>query len=140
MSALIVNYGINGVKTLTIEHGETKTLKCAGELPMPHGYVVRVTFNTEGYVAYDEVTTVGREGRTRTFDCGSKIMATDIVITAGEYGGDSPLPIGIETEAEMSALLTSATADSVGAVYKYTGETTDTFTSGALYIIAEESE
>lgn len=140
MSALIVNYGINGVKTLTIEHGETKTLKCGGE-PMPHGYVVRVTFNTEGYVAYDEVTTVGREGRTRTFNCGSKTMATDIVITAGEYGGkDSPLPIEVATEAEMSALLTSATADSVGAVYKYTGETTDTFTSGALYIIAEESE
>ena len=51
---------------------------------------------------------------------------------------DSPLPIPTETEAEMTALLTNATSESVGAVYKYTGNTTDTYEHGALYIIAEE--
>ena len=51
---------------------------------------------------------------------------------------DSPLPIPIETEAKMNALLANATVESVGAVYKYTGNTTDTYEHGALYIIAEE--
>lgn len=49
---------------------------------------------------------------------------------------DSPLPIEISTEAEMTALLESA---AVGSVYKYVGETTDTYENGVLYLV-EESE
>ena len=49
----------------------------------------------------------------------------------------SPLPIEISTEAEMTALL--ATAD-IGSVYKYMGETTDTYANGALYILEAVSE
>lgn len=48
---------------------------------------------------------------------------------------DSPLPIEVATESEMTAILESATAESVGAIYKYTGEGTDTYTNGGLYII-----
>lgn len=48
---------------------------------------------------------------------------------------DSPLPIEISTEAEMTALLKTA---EVGSVYKYTG-TTGTYENGALYVV-EESE
>ena len=51
---------------------------------------------------------------------------------------DSPLPIEVSTEEEMTAILTKATASSVGSVYKYTGETTKTYENGSLYIIAEE--
>lgn len=51
---------------------------------------------------------------------------------------DSPLPITVATEEEMTAILTNATAESVGAVYKYVGRTTLTYEHGALYIIAEE--
>jgi hypothetical protein len=42
----------------------------------------------------------------------------------------------VSTEAEMTALLSTA---EVGAIYKYTGETTDTYENGALYVV-EESE
>lgn len=51
--------------------------------------------------------------------------------------GDSPLPIEVDNEEEMTALL--ATADP-GSVYKYVGDTTDTYTKGELYIVEEVSE
>lgn len=63
---------------------------------------------------------------------------TDGYSSGSSSSVDSPLPIPIETEAEMTALLTSATTASVGAIYKYVGETTNTYTQGELYIIAEE--
>lgn len=63
-------------------------------------------------------------------------MKTDIVITVPSGSGgtvkDSALPIEVSTEAEMTALLTSG---EVGGVYKYTGETTDTYENGALYVL-----
>lgn len=49
---------------------------------------------------------------------------------------DSPLPIEIATETEMTALLETA---EVGSVYKYTGTTTSKYENGALYVV-EESE
>lgn len=48
---------------------------------------------------------------------------------------DSPLPIEVSTEAEMTALLESG---KIGGVYKYTG-TTGTYVNGSLYVI-EASE
>lgn len=48
-------------------------------------------------------------------------------------GGDSPLPIEVSTEDEMTALLETA---EVGSIYKYTGETTDTYENGALYLVS----
>lgn len=52
--------------------------------------------------------------------------------------GGSALPQNVYTEAEMTAILSSATSASVGAVYKYMGTTSDTYTQGDLYIIQEE--
>ena len=49
---------------------------------------------------------------------------------------DSPLPIEIATEAEMTALLETA---EVGSIYKYTG-TTGTYENGALYVVEAVSE
>lgn len=46
--------------------------------------------------------------------------------------GDSPLPIKVESEAEMNALLDTA---AVGSIYKYVDKTTDTYESGALYVV-----
>lgn len=46
-------------------------------------------------------------------------------------------PLEIATEAEMTALLESA---EVGSVYKYTGESTDTYENGALYIVEAVTE
>ena len=48
---------------------------------------------------------------------------------------NSPLPIEISTEVEMTALLETA---EIGSIYKYTG-TTGTYENGTLYIV-EESE
>lgn len=61
---------------------------------------------------------------------------TSIFGVVGTYKGgtDSPLPLEVSTEAEMTALLTSG---EVGGVYKYTG-TTGTYENGALYVLEEE--
>ena len=52
-------------------------------------------------------------------------------------GGDSPLPIEVASEEEMTALLET---EEVGSVFKYVGETTDTYTKGELYIVEEVTE
>ena len=45
-------------------------------------------------------------------------------------------PVEVSSEAEMTAILESATAE--GGIYKYVGTTTDTYENGALYIIEKE--
>jgi len=49
----------------------------------------------------------------------------------------NPVPVEVATEAEMTALLETA---EIGEMYKYTGETTDTYENGAIYIVEEVSE
>lgn len=49
----------------------------------------------------------------------------------------SPLPIEVRTEDEMEAILANATEADIGAIYKYTGSTTNNYTHGVLYIIEE---
>lgn len=51
---------------------------------------------------------------------------------------DLPLPKEISTEGEMNAILSSATAEDIGTIYKYMGTTTDTYEYGALYIISSD--
>lgn len=46
--------------------------------------------------------------------------------------------IAIATAEEMAAVIANATADDVGNVYMYIGETTDTFENGAIYEIEAE--
>ena len=70
---------------------------------------------------------------------GKNILFSPIVnITNG--GGstivDSPMPIEVSTEAEMTALLGTA---EIGSVYKYVGES-GTYENGALYIVEAVSE
>lgn len=50
--------------------------------------------------------------------------------------GRSPFPIPVNSATEMDAILLNATADDIGAVYKYTGNTTKTYEQGKHYIIA----
>lgn len=52
-------------------------------------------------------------------------------VTVNVEAEDSPLPIEVSTEAEMTALLESG---EVGGVYKYTG-TSGTYENGALYVL-----
>jgi hypothetical protein len=52
-------------------------------------------------------------------------------------GVGSGKPIPVYTEAKMNAILNAATAENIGTVYKYEGETTDMYESGMLYIITD---
>ena len=71
-------------------------------------------------------------GNKATLPIADKKMKSDIVITVPE-AINSPLPIEVSTEAEMTALLESG---EVGGVYKYTG-TTGTYENGALYVLED---
>lgn len=73
-------------------------------------------------------------GDTATLPIASKKMKSDIKIAVPE-SAFSPLPTEVSTEAEMTALLESG---EVGGVYKYVGETTDTYENGSLYVLTEE--
>ena len=70
-------------------------------------------------------------GQTATLPCSGKKMVSDLAVIASQ-AADSPLPIEVATEDTMNALLETA---EVGAVYKYTGTTTDTYESSALYVV-----
>lgn len=85
---------------------------------------VTITYN-------DNVIASLEAGQTATLQCNGKKMVSDVIVTTPEIT-DSPSPIEIPTEAEMTALLETA---EIGSVYKYTGETTDTYENGALYIV-----
>ena len=69
---------------------------------------------------------------------GKEILFSPIVnIAEGGTIVDSPLPIEVATEAEMTAKLDTA---QVGSVYKYVGESTDTYEKDGLYIVEEVVE
>ena len=52
----------------------------------------------------------------------------------GSYAGSGGSPIEVATETEMANILSSATADDNGKIYRYTG-TTGTYVNGALYYL-----
>lgn len=88
-------------------------------------------------ITYNGKTTELADGYIATLPCKDLKMETDVVVEAPEPAeiSDSPLPIEVSTEAEMTALLESG---KVGGVYKYVGETTDAYENGALYVLEAE--
>ena len=65
-------------------------------------------------------------------DAASKIKQGEVILgVTGSYAG-SGSAIEVATEAEMANILSSATADDNGKIYRYTG-TTGTYVNGALY-------
>lgn len=91
-----------------------------------------------GYFTYGNISYIGQPGAKIGLACANKIMGENIVVYARNPLVDSPLPIPISSESEMLSILSSATAESVGSVYKYTGVTTETFEKDSLYIISKE--
>lgn len=89
-------------------------------------------------IIYDNKTIAKSSGNQSVIiSCAQQSMKSDIMITAVETNNTpSSLPIEISTEAEMTALLETAT---VGSIYKYIG-TTGTYENGALYIVEECDE
>lgn len=57
---------------------------------------------------------------------------TILGVTGTLESGSSGTPIDVATEQEMASILTNATADDNGKIYRYTG-TTGTYVNGALY-------
>lgn len=104
-------------------------------------YIVEGEKEPKVTITYNEnvIASLGA-GQTATLQCNGKKMTSDIIVTAPEVAEpeitDSPLPIEITSADEMTALLSTA---EVGSVYKYTGETTDTYENGALYVVGEET-
>lgn len=96
--------------------------------------VVEITYKGETISLF-----AGQTARLHNADGSDFGFTEDLVIKANEVETetivDSPLPIEISTEAEMTALLETA---EVGSVYKYTGET-GTYENGALYVVEEEA-
>jgi flagellar biosynthesis/type III secretory pathway protein FliH len=97
--------------------------------------------HTEGYdKGYGEGHTEGYdkgygEGYNKGYEAGKNPGSSNpplVVI-------DSPLPIEIETEAEMQSILDKATLQDVGGIYKYTGTSTARYEKGQLYIIDKEN-
>lgn len=113
---------------ITIEGGRSKRLLVKGTMPRKN-IVVDATV-PDGYIVPGGILWLTENGeydvtRYKTVDVG--------VPTSG--GEDSPFPIEVSTEAEMTALLETAP---VGAIYKYMGETTDTYENGVKYELCEE--
>lgn len=100
-------------------------------------YIVEEDKEPKVTITYNEnvIASLGA-GQTATLQCNGKKMIDNIIVTAPEVE-NSPLPIEVATEEEMNSLLETA---EIGDIYKYTGETTDTYENGALYVVEEEAE
>lgn len=132
-TAMVVKY--RNEEIAHIGRHESWTYVCAGNFMRDN---VSVTFNSDGYLSYYGLTTVVCGGKSYTLMCKNKRAEDNIIFVADTYSTDSPLPPNINSEEGMKDILENATSESVGAIYKYKGETTDTYESDALYIVAEE--
>lgn len=106
---------------------QEKTITKNGTATPDSGYcgIGKVNINVQPSLQEKTVTTNGVVAPDTGYDGLSKVtISIDI--------SDSPLPIEVATADEMNALLSTAAA---GAIYKYTGETTDTYENGALYVV-----
>ena len=65
-----------------LNEGDSKTIE-----QRVYSKNILVTFNSAGYFSYNGIVTAGKDGKTHKINCAYKKLATDIVFTAGEYGG-----------------------------------------------------
>lgn len=64
----------------------------------------------------------------------TEVLLEQLAATIAE-GGDSPIPIEVSTEEEMTEILTTG---EIGGVYKYVG-TTGVYENGTLYVLEESN-
>ncbi len=77
-----------GNATLELENGAEPRIFKAGSLISLINDLY-ITFNADGWFTYKGLTTVGKDGQTIKFVCAGRMLATDLIIAAGKYGGDS---------------------------------------------------
>jgi len=97
---------------------------------------------SEGFYGLSEVTVSVPIPEGFIIPSGVKEIAVNGEHNVTEYARvkvDVPqgLPLEVSTEAKMNNILSTATESELGKVYKYTGETTDSYENGAIYIIEE---
>lgn len=103
-----------------------------GSTNTKYHYGMKLLVNQDGAYTWYQIS----ESGSLIAESGSVDVDSIVELVLAKLPSDSPLPIEILTETEMTAILENATH--AGAVYKYTGETTDIYTQGELYIIQEE--
>lgn len=150
----------NGETIAQLNAGETATLKCGPtddtEYKMASDIAVKIE---SGYVKPSGSTTITENTTTDVTNVKEVVTNVQPKLTTGSatpvemvnivypptgydgfssftVGADSPLPIEVADETSMAMLLESA---EVGAIYKYTGETTDTYEKGSLYIVENDT-
>ena len=69
-----------------------------------------------------------------TLRTANKYVEDDIHVIPDFEMGSSGTPIELTTSEEMEAVLV---AENIGKIYKYVGETNETFTNGNLYQVME---
>jgi hypothetical protein len=122
--------GLSAV-TVKVNHPvQAKAVQENGEILPDEGYcgLSKVTVNVQPVLQEITLTTNGEVTPDEGYDGFSKVTVQI---------EDSAQPIEIRYSTQMSQILEQANSDSVGQIYKYTGQTTENFESGALYIIEE---
>ena len=105
---------------------------------------IEISFWGNGWYTYNGFAAVCKIDHTtilpvvKTLPVAGLMLDTDIVVHAGIYNADYPFPPEISTPDEMDKILSEATDDFVGAIYKYTGENTSIYENGAVYTLVEE--
>lgn len=121
----------NGETIAQLNAGETATLSCKDK-KMASDVVVKVneveSKIPEGYVKPEGTLNILRNNTTYDVSQYAEVR----IATAHPY--EVPL------EMLMNNVISDASQATIGNVYKYTGETTDTYEQGALYILEEVSE
>ena len=83
MSAVEVRRGSH---TWWLNEGDEPLRRAAG-LAVSRTDDLYIIFHSDGWFTYNGVTAVGKDGQTIKFACAGKLLATDLVIAAGKYGG-----------------------------------------------------
>ena len=124
-----------GIKTVTIPYEQEVSAEFYETFTANTEYIGEVETNDVTIFYNGQVYTTLNGGEYVTLHTKGKTMEDDLrVEVARASGGDSHKPPEIATEAEMTALLDTA---ETGAVFKYTGATTDKYENGTHYIIEE---